>query len=94
MCESDSVEISINFSSKQGMLDLDTIEWFDPYLTNPPKENVLTYDKDNDFIAKGGDKMNKIHCDMARISEVEDSVCEWYDLKYFQNQTNEALFTA
>lgn len=65
------------------MLDLDSVEWFEPYLTVPTKETVLTYDKDRDLMAKGGDKMRKIHCDLSRICEVEDSVCEWYDWRYF-----------
>ena len=79
VCEQDTVEISVNFSSMQGMVDLDTIEWFDPYLTVPSKDTVLNYDKDKDLAEKGGDKMRKIHCDLSRICEVEDSVCEWYD---------------
>ena len=70
------------------MLDLESLEWFDPYLTVPTKETVLTYDKDRDLAAKGGDKMRKIHCDLSRICEVEDSVCEWHDSRYFQGPSN------
>ena len=29
----------------------------------------------------------KIHCDLSRICEVEDSVVEWYDSQYFQQQS-------
>ena len=28
----------------------------------------------------------KIHCDLSRICEVEDSVVEWYEANYFQGQ--------
>ena len=28
----------------------------------------------------------KIHCDLSRICEVEDSVVEWYDSNYFQRE--------
>ena len=34
----------------------------------------------------------KIHCDLSRICEVEDSVVEWYDSKYFQRQGDVASF--
>jgi hypothetical protein len=70
------------------MLDIDSVEWFDPHLTLPTKETVLTYDKDRDLAAKGGDKMRKIHCDLSRICEVEDSVCEWHDSRYFRGSSN------
>ena len=82
MCERDTVEISVNFFSLQGMLDIASVEWFDPHLTIPSKETVLTYDKDRDLIAKGGDKIRKIHCDLSRICEVEDLVCEWNERQY------------
>ena len=62
------------------MLDLDSVEWFDPYLTQQPATTVLNYDKDSDLINKGNDKIHKIHCDLSRICEVEDSVCEWLDV--------------
>ncbi len=50
----------------------------------PTRETVLTYDKDRDLALKGGDKIRKIHCDLSRICEVEDSVCEWYDIRYLR----------
>ena len=28
----------------------------------------------------------KIHCDLSRICEVEDSVVEWYQTEFFQRQ--------
>lgn len=30
----------------------------------------------------------KIHCDLSRICEVEDSVVEWYEANYFQGHFN------
>jgi hypothetical protein len=41
-----------------------------------PGENALTYDKDRNGLSI--DKIMKIHCDLSRICEVEDSVVEWY----------------
>lgn len=79
----DTVEICVNLSSMQGLLKLDSVEWFDPYLTNPTIETVLTYDKDHHHLPKNNDRIMKIHCDLSRICEVEDSVCEWYDRRYF-----------
>lgn len=46
VCEKDTVEISINFASMQGLTDINSLEWFPPYLTIPTKETVLNYDKD------------------------------------------------
>ena len=80
----DIVEIAVNFYSMQGLLDLSSVEWLDPELRMPTKETVLTYDKDHHQL--NPDKIMKIHCDLSRICEVEDSVVEWYDSRYFQNQ--------
>ena len=77
----DIVEIAVNFFSMQGLLDLSSVEWFDPHLKQPTKETVLTYDKDHH--QQHPDKIMKIHCDLSRICEVEDSVVEWYDSRYF-----------
>lgn len=44
VCESDTVEISINFFSLQGLLMLDSVEFFDANLTIPSKQTVLTYE--------------------------------------------------
>ena len=67
----------------QGLLDIDSLEWFEPHIKFPTQETVLTYDKDRHHLAKNNDKIQKIHCDLSRICEVEDSVCEWYDSRYF-----------
>jgi len=82
VCEGDVIEIAVNFFSMQGMLDLSSVEWFVPQLTNPTIETVLNYDKDRHH--QNPDRIMKIHCDLSRICEVEDSVVEWYDSKYFQ----------
>lgn len=67
----------------QGLVDIQSIEWFPPHLTKPSKETTLTYDKDKEQKAVE-DRVIKIFCDMSRICEVEDSVVEWYDSRYFQ----------
>ena len=41
------MEIAVNFFSMQGLLDIDSFEWFEPELRIPTKETVLTYDKDH-----------------------------------------------
>ena len=64
------------------MLDLSSVEWFIPQLSEPTKETVLNYDKDRHH--QNPDRIMKIHCDLSRICEVEDSVVEWYEADYFQ----------
>ena len=66
----------------QGLLDINSVEWFLPQLTEPTKETVLNYDKDRHH--QNPDRIMKIHCDLSRICEVEDSVVEWYEADYFQ----------
>ena len=63
------------------MLDIESVEWFEPSLREPTRETVLTYDKDHHHLHS--DRIMKIHCDLSRICEVEDQVVEWYDSKYF-----------
>ena len=46
VCEGDTIEFAVNFLSMQGMLDVDSVEWFDPYLSPSGTTNVLNYDKD------------------------------------------------
>jgi hypothetical protein len=46
VCEHDTIEVSINFSSLQGMVALDSIEWFEPHVSTPTTKTVLDYDKD------------------------------------------------
>lgn len=67
----------------QGLVDIDSIEWFDPNIQTTPKVNVLTYNKDIKM-RQANDRAQKIYCDLSRICEVEDAVVEWYDSKYFQ----------
>lgn len=66
----------------QGLVDIDSIEWFEPDFLNAPKVNVLTYNKDM-RMKSANDNAQKIYCDLSRICEVEDAVVEWYDSKYF-----------
>lgn len=67
----------------QGMIDIDSIEWFPPILTNPTKDTVLTYNNDGKQ-RDVKDRVLKIFCDTNRVCELEDSVVEWYENKYFQ----------
>ena len=62
----------------QGLLDLASVEWFSPAMTPSPLENTLTYDMMRHSVTKR-DRIIKIHCDLSRICEVEDTVTEWYD---------------
>ena len=84
ICAKDTIEIAINFFSLEGLLNLDSVEWFPPFVQPTPVENALTYDKDRNGLSI--DKIMKIHCDLSRICEVEDSVVEWYQTEFFQRQ--------
>jgi hypothetical protein len=67
-------------------VDVESIEWLECDVTTTPKINSLTYEKDNNAVPVGKDRIQKIFCDMSRICELEDAVEEWYDNRYFQRQ--------
>jgi len=67
----------------QGMIDIDSINWFQPQLSTPTPDTVLTYSNDGKM-REVKDRVLKIFCDTHRVCELEDSVVEWYDSKYFQ----------
>ena len=81
VCQGDVIELAVNFFSMHGMLDLDSVEWFVPQLTEPTRQNVLNYNKDVHHLDP--DRIAKIHCDLSRICMVEDSVVEWYDSDFY-----------
>jgi len=85
ICQGDTIEVALNLFNMQGMVDIDSIEWFPPVLTKPTKDNVLTYSNDGKQ-RDVKDRVLKIFCDTNRVCELEDSVVEWYDSKYFQRQ--------
>jgi hypothetical protein len=66
----------------QGMVDIDSIQWFKPQLSIPTPETVLSYSNDGKT-REVKDRVLKIFCDTNRVCELEDSVVEWYDSKYF-----------
>ena len=80
VCARDLVEISVNLFSGQGMLDLSSVEWFAPKLSQPSEFTGLTYSK-NMYLggAAHRDMIVKIQCDLSRVCEVEDQINEWYD---------------
>ena len=82
ICQGDTVEIAINLFNMQGMIDIDSIQWFPPSLTIPTSDNVLTYSNDGKQ-REVRDRVLKIFCDTNRVCELEDSVVEWYDSRYF-----------
>ena len=47
------------------------------------QDNVLTYNNDGKQ-RDVKDRVLKIFCDTNRVCELEDSVVEWYENKYFQ----------
>ena len=63
---------------------MNSLEWFVPFIAATPSHTALTYDKDRSNSQYFSDKIMKIHCDLSRICEVEDSVVEWYNSEYFQ----------
>ena len=50
-----------------------------------PDKNTLTYNKDMLTIQKI-DWAVKIYADINRVCELEDSVVEWYNEKYYENK--------
>mmetsp|Transcript_7380 Transcript_7380/g.6630 ORF Transcript_7380/g.6630 Transcript_7380/m.6630 type:complete len:99 (+) Transcript_7380:1994-2290(+) len=82
----------------QGLVDVNSIEWLEPDVQATPRDNVLTYNNESSRFLNWGlslgryvqksiynsDKAQKIYCDLQRICEIEDTVVEWYDSKYFQ----------
>ena len=73
-CEGDTIEIAINVFSAQGLTS--DIVWFDPFMQDIPSETVLNYRGNQS-------RENKISCDLRRVCEVEDHVCEWYDKQFY-----------
>lgn len=86
ICQGDTIEIAINLFNMQGMIDIDSIEWFPPVLTKPTRDTVLTYNNDGKQ-REVKDRVLKIFCDTNRVCELEDSVVEWYENQYFQRQS-------
>ena len=82
ICQGDEIEFAINYFNMQGVLDLQSVEWFAPHMTRQPSHTALNYDAAKQSQDKT-DKIVKIHCDLSRICEVEDTVVEWYDVKYY-----------
>jgi hypothetical protein len=46
ICAGDTIEIAINLYCLQGLVQIDSIEWLDCSFSIPPKETVISYDKD------------------------------------------------
>jgi len=57
-----------------------------------PDKNTLTYNKDMLNIKKA-DWAVKIYADINRICELEDSVVEWYNERYYENKNEIIDFT-
>lgn len=84
-CPYDTIEFAINISSLRGLVDVSTIQWNEPEILPTPEKNTLTYNKDMLQISKI-DRAVKIYADINRICELEDTVVEWYDEKYYDNK--------
>jgi len=76
----DNLEITLNFFSLKGQVNLDTIEWEKPILEDLPSENLMKYNaREKREIEK--DKARKVFADLSRICELEDSEMEWRDFR-------------
>ena len=84
-CPDDKIEFAISFFSLRGLVDIDSIRWNDPEIYETPSINTLTYNKDMMNI-KVDDRAIKIYADINRVCELEDSVVEWYEQKYYENK--------
>lgn len=65
---------------------MDSITWSNPEVYETPEVNTLTYSKDMASIAVT-DRAIKIYADINRVCELEDSVVEWYDQKYYEKKS-------
>lgn len=88
-CPDDTLELALHLFSLRGMVDVNSIEWNDPEIYETPSITTLTYNKDMINIATS-DRAIKIYADINRVWELEDTVVEWYDEKYYENK-NEIL---
>lgn len=86
VCPDDKIEFALSFFSLRGLVDLESIVWNDPQIYDTPKITTLTYNKDMMNIATD-DRAIKIYADINRVWELEDSVVEWYEQKYYENQS-------
>jgi len=91
-CPDDKIEFALSFFSLRGLVDVDSIEWFDPQIYETPRINTLTYNKDMMNIS-ASDRAIKIYADINRVCELEDSVVEWYEQKYYENKNEICDFT-
>jgi len=82
-CPDDKIEFALNFFSLRGLVDVDSIEWSDPEIYETPSTNTLSYNKDMMEIA-ANDRAIKIYADINRVWELEDTVVEWYEQKYYE----------
>jgi hypothetical protein len=72
-------------SSLRGLVDFESIQWNDPEILPTPDTNTLSYNKDMLMIPKI-DRAVKIYADINRVCELEDSVVEWYNERYYENK--------
>lgn len=84
-CPDDTLELALHLFSLRGMVDVDSIQWNAPEIYETPSINTLTYNKDMLNVA-AGDRAIKIYADINRVCELEDTVVEWYDEKYYENK--------
>lgn len=64
---------------------MSSIEWSEPEVIATPETNTLTYNKDMLLIPKV-DWAVKIYADINWVCELEDSVVEWYNERYYENK--------
>ena len=85
-CPDDKIEFALSFFSLRGLVDVDSIEWNNPQIYDTPTTNTLSYNKDMMDIATD-DRAIKIYADINRVCELEDTVVEWYEQKYYENKS-------
>lgn len=68
------------------IFNLETIEWNNPQISTTPSANTLSYNKDMMDISID-DRAIKIYADINRVCELEDTVVEWYEQKYYENKS-------
>lgn len=85
-CTDDTIELALHLFSLRGLVDVESIVWSEPEIYETPSINTLTYNKDMVNVATA-DRAIKIYADINRVCELEDTVVEWYDEKYYENKS-------
>ena len=81
VCAGDFFEISINYFTLRGLIDLSSLEWMEP--TIEPTPVAVLYKGLKERASLTPEQMRAIGENMGRICELEQMEGEWYDSTYY-----------